>query len=103
MKLLKIKIDKEKELIDEIMQKRTYFRNKNREIYHKRKEAGTLKKQPSKTNTDYIYKRKNVKEAPTIDDIEKLKYIKPKQKLVKVDMVKYEIFQNIKNSQSLKN
>ena len=54
----KIEIDKEQKLIDAIMSKRAYFREKNRLNYQKRKEAGTLKKPPSQKNLNmYINPR----------------------------------------------
>ena len=81
----------DQQLIDELIAKREYFRNKNRVNYHKRKEAGTLKKKPSK-KSDYVYKPKNLKEEPTITDIEKLKYIKTKPKQIKIDEVEYKKF-----------
>ena len=34
----------EQQLIDDLIAKRAYFRERNRVNYHKRKEAGTLKK-----------------------------------------------------------
>ena len=86
----------DQQLIDELIAKREYFRNKNRANYHKRKEAGTLKKQPSK-KTEYIYKPKNLKEDPTIEDIEKLKYIKTKPKQIKIDEVEYKKFLEFKS------
>ena len=92
----KTEIDKENDLIDEVMRKGAYFRNTNRLNYHKRKEAGTLKKKPSQKQSEYIYKHKNIKDVPTIDDIVKLKYIKPKQKLVKIDELEYEKYLNYK-------
>ena len=98
-------IDKENELIKKVIVKRKYFRERNRINYHKRKEAGTLKKQPSqaKMNNDYFYKTKNLKDVPTIDDIEKLKYIKPKQKLVKIDELEYKNFLEFKELSEIKN
>jgi len=81
----------EQQLIDELITKRAYFRERNRVNYHKRKEAGTLKKKPSK-KSDYVYKPKNLKEEPTITDIEKLKYIKTKPKQIKIDEVEYKKF-----------
>ena len=86
----------EQELINELIEKREYFRNKNRLNYHKRKEAGTLKKRPSQ-KTDYVYKPKNLKENPTIEDIEKLKYIKTKSKQIKIDEVEYKKFLEFKS------
>ena len=86
----------EQELINELIEKREYFRNKNRLNYHKRKEAGTLKKRPSQ-KTDYVYKPKNLKENPTIEDIEKLKYIKTKPKQIKIDEVEYKKFLEFKS------
>ena len=86
----------EQQLIDELIEKRAYFRNKNRANYHKRKEAGTLKKRPSK-KSDYVYKPKNLKEEPTIADIEKLKYIKSKPKQIKIDEVEYKKFLEFKS------
>ena len=81
----------DQQLIDELIAKRAYFRERNRVNYHKRKEAGTLKKKPSK-KSDYVYKPKNLKEDPTIEDIEKLKYIKTKPKQIKIDEVEYKKF-----------
>ena len=86
----------DQQLIDELIAKREYFRNKNRANYHKRKEAGTLKKRSSK-KTEYIYKPKNLKEDPTIEDIEKLKYIKTKSKQIKIDEVEYKKFLEFKS------
>ena len=86
----------EQQLIDELIEKRTYFRERNRINYHKRKEAGTLKKRSSK-KTEYIYKPKNLKEEPTIEDVEKLKYIKSKPKQIKIDEVEYKKFLEFKS------
>ena len=87
----------EQQLIDELIEKRAYFRNKNRANYHKRKEAGTLKKRPSQKKIEYIYKPKNLKDAPTADDVEKLKYIKSKPKQIKIDEVEYNKFLEFKS------
>ena len=73
-----------------------YFRGINRLNYHKRKEAGTLKKTPSKKQDVYIYKPKNIKEAPKLEDIGNSKYLKPKKRLVKIDMFEYEKLNEIK-------
>jgi len=86
----------EQELIDTLIAKRAYFRERNRVNYHKRKEAGTLKKRSSK-KTEYVYKPKNLKEDPTIEDIEKLKYIKTKPKQIKIDEVEYKKFLEFKS------
>ena len=86
----------EQQLIDELIAKRTYFRERNRINYHKRKEAGTLKKRSSK-KTDYVYKPKNLKEEPTFADVEKLKYIKSKPKQIKIDEVEYKKFLEFKS------
>ena len=56
----------EQQLIDALIAKRAYFRERNRVDYHKRKEAGTLKKRPSQKQSEYIYKPKNLKDAPTV-------------------------------------
>ena len=62
-------VEIENDLIKKLMEKRAYLREKNRLNYHKRKEAGTLKKPPSqaKRQTEYVYKTKNLKDTPTID------------------------------------
>ena len=86
----------EQQLINELIEKRAYFREKNRLNYHKRRLAGTLKKRPSQ-KTDYVYKPKNLKENPTIEDIEKLKYIKTKPKQIKIDEVEYKKFLEFKS------
>ena len=86
----------EQELIDTLIAKRAYFRERNRVNYHKRKEAGTLKKRSSK-KTEYVYKPKNLKEDPTIEDIEKLKYIKTKPKQIKIDEIEYKKFLEFKS------
>ena len=93
-KIENIEIEKEPEkntdtenenIINKVIARRLYFRERNRINYHKRKENGTLKKAPSKKK-DYVYKPKNLKETPTtIEDIENLKYIKTKPKLIKVN------------------
>ena len=83
------------DIINKVMDRRAYFREKNRINYHKRKEAGTLKKPPSK-KSEYVYKPKNLKDVPTVDDIEKLKYIKPKSKLIKIDELEYNKFLEFK-------
>ena len=72
-------------------------RDRNRINYHRRKEAGTLKKPPSQKRNEYVYTTKNLKDVSNINDIEKLKHIKPKQKLVKIDMEDYEKFNELKN------
>ena len=71
------------------MERRLYFRDRNRINDYKRKEAGALKKTLSKKQ-EYTYKTKNVKEAPTIEDVKNLKCIKPKIKLVKIDDLEYQ-------------
>jgi hypothetical protein len=86
----------EQQLIDALIAKRAYFRERNRANYHKRKEAGTLKKRPSK-KTEYVYKPKNLKDVPTADDVEKLKYIKSKPKQIKIDEVEYNKFLEFKS------
>ena len=78
------------------MTKRAYFREKNRINYHKRKEAGTLKKRPSQNKNEYVYTPKKLKDAPTADDVEKLKYIKQKPKVFKIDGVEYNKFLEFK-------
>ena len=44
----------ENDIINKVMDRRAYFRERNRINYHKRKEAGTLKKPPSKKVNMYI-------------------------------------------------
>ena len=82
-------------IINKVIAKRLYFRERNRINYHKRKEAGTLKKAPSKKK-EYVYKPKNLKDTPTIDDIENLKYIKQKPKSIKVNETEYIKFLEFK-------
>ena len=87
----------EQQLIDALIAKRAYFRERNRVNYHKRKEAGTLKKRPSQKQSEYIYKPKNLKDAPTAEDVEKIKYVKPKPKLIKIDEIEYNKFLEFKS------
>ena len=88
--------DENENMIKKIIARRAYFRERNRINYHKRKEAGTLKKAPSQKK-EYVYKPKNLKETPTtIGDIEKLKYIKNKPKLIKIDENEYNDFLKFK-------
>ena len=87
--------DTENDIINKVIARRLYFRERNRINYHKRKENGTLKKAPSKKK-DYVYKPKNLKDTPTINDIENLKYIKIKPKLIKVNENEYIKFLEFK-------
>ena len=82
-------------IINKVIAKRAYFRERNRIKYHKRKENGTLKKAPSKKK-EYVYKPKNLKDTPTINDIENLKYIKQKPKSIKVNETEYIKFLEFK-------
>ena len=86
----------EQQLIDDLIAKRAYFRERNRVNYHKRKEAGTLKKRPSQKKPNYIYTAKNLKEVPTIEEVEKLKYIKSKPKQIKIDELEYNKYLEFK-------
>ena len=84
--------DENDEIIKKVIARRAYFRERNRINYHKRKENGTLKKKTSQKK-DYVYKPKNLKDIPTtIEDIENLKYIKNKPKLIKVNENEYNDF-----------
>ena len=86
----------ENDIINKVIARRAYFRERNRINYHKRKENGTLKNVPSKKK-DYVYKPKNLKETPTtIEDIENLKYIKTKPKLIKINETEYNDFLDFK-------
>ena len=88
--------DENTEIINKVIARRAYFRERNRINYHKRKENGTLKKAPSKKK-DYVYTPKNLKDIPTtIEDIENLKYIKNKPKLIKIDVNEYNNYLNFK-------
>ena len=83
-------------IINKVIARRAYFRERNRINYHKRKENGTLKKAPSKKK-EYVYKPKNLKDTPTtIEDIENLKYIKIKPKLIKVNENEYNNYLEFK-------
>ena len=85
------------EIVNKVLDRRAYFRERNRINYHKRKEAGTLKKRPSQKQSEYVYKPKKIKDAPTIDDVATLKYIKPKPKLIKIDEIEYNKFLEFKS------
>ena len=76
--------DENADMIKKIIARRAYFRERNRINYHKRKENGTLKKKTSQKK-EYEYTTKNLKVTPTVGDIENLKYIKTKPKLIKVN------------------
>ena len=82
----------ENDIINKVIDRRAYFRERNRINYHKRKEAGTLKKLPSQKKSEYVYKPKNLKDALSVDDVANLKYIKPKPKLIKIDELEYNKF-----------
>ena len=83
------------DIIKKIIDRRAYFRERNRINYHKRKENGTLKKRPSHKKK-YVYTTKTLKDTPTINDIENLKYIKTKSKLIKISENEYNDFLNFK-------
>ena len=91
------KEETEQQLIDELIAKRAYFRERNRINYHKRKEAGTLKKRPSQKQSEYTYKPKNLKDVPTVEDVEKIKYVKQKPKQIKIDEIEYKNFLEFKS------
>ena len=93
----------EQKLIDELIAKREYFRNKNRINYHKRKEAVTLKKRPRQKKTEYEYKPKKLKETPTFEDVEKIKYVKQKTKLIKIDENEYKKYLEFKKLSEIEN
>ena len=50
----------------------------------------------SQKKTDYVYKPKNLKERPSIEDVEKLKYIKSKPKQIKIDELEYNKYLEFK-------
>ena len=87
--------DENDEIIKKIIARRAYFRERNRINYHKRKENGTLKKAPSQKK-EYVYTTKKLKDTPTINDIENLKYIKNKPKLIKINENEYIKFLEFK-------
>ena len=52
-------LNTENNLINKVLDRRAYFRERNRINYHKRKEAGTLKKRPSKKKVNMYIHQKN--------------------------------------------
>ncbi len=81
----KIIVDEEKQ-IDNVIKIREYQRIKQKEYYHKRKAEGKAPRYKIKDGPSA-----NIKQRPTMEDIEKLKYGKLKccKKLVKMNIIYY--------------
>ena len=81
--------ESKEEDVRKIMQIRESQRERGKRNYHKRKENGTLKKYYIKTTTP-----NNIKAPPTIEEMEQLKYLKPKKstkEMIKVNSVEFEM------------